>query len=116
MRFRVEFLKLHEPNEWNVDGRKGVTYKIEVLTPNHGSLPLRVSEDFYNALRRANFKRLSVLDIIFDGVPHLQNKPNGRPEQVLKIVPVGFEFVATSLDDVPSVVVPPLESRKAAGA
>lgn len=97
MKLRVAFLARKEPNEWAIDGRTGTTFYASVLLDNGDPVTLKVSKEFDDAVLRSGLKLGNVLDIVFEPRVLLQNNANGRPEQVLKITPARFEYIAASV-------------------
>lgn len=100
MKLRATFLGSKEPRDWEMgqgaDKRSGKTYRISLLLENVDTVLLKVPEDFYMALLKNNIRQFAVLDVVFESRVTLEVNRNGRPEQLLKIVPVTFEVVAAS--------------------
>lgn len=106
MKLRVAFLSLREPADWTLDEgksteRKGQTFKVSVMVEESGDpVTLKVSKDFHEAVRQNGLTFGNVLDVVFVPRVVLDVNRNGRPEQVLKIVPDRYEWVGKSFEDI----------------
>lgn len=96
MKMKVRFLSRKEPMEWEMEGRKGKTYRIGIMTEEGGDAgTLKVSEAFYMSVLENGLSFGDVVNVVF--VPRfVLNVVNGRAVQELKIIPDSFEFVATN--------------------
>lgn len=101
MKLRSVFLGSKEPQDWKMgegeNARSGKTFKVSLLLENSDTVLLKVPEGFYNSLITGNVKRFAVLDVVFEPRVLLDINRNGRPEQLLKIMPTSFELVAASV-------------------
>lgn len=111
MKLRSVFLGSKEPLDWTIgegtkEERKGKTYKVSLLLDNTDTVLLKVPEKFHQDLVKGGIKQFAVLDVVFEPRVVLDINRNGRPEQLLKIMPTSFEVVAASVMDQPKVIPP----------
>lgn len=103
MKLRVVFLGSKEPLDWAMgegeNKRTGKTHKVALLLDNIDTVLLKVPEAFYMSLLKGNVRQFAVLDVVFEPRVTMEINRNGRPEQLLKIMPVTFEVVASNVND-----------------
>lgn len=104
MKLRTVFLGSKEPIDWKMgegeNARSGKTFKVSLLLDNSDTVLMKVPESFYMDLLKGGVKQFAVLDVVFEPRVVLDINRNGRPEQLLKIMPTTFEVVAASVHNV----------------
>jgi hypothetical protein len=98
MKLNAKFLSRPKPVEWEFDGKKGKTYRINLMIDESEELaPLKVSEEFYMAIAENALVFGDMIAIKF-APKMVLSVQNGRAVQDLKIIPDSFEILENNTE------------------